>query len=142
MAEVIARREAMGHGVGGLSFRSAGTSTLPGLPASQGALSAAQRHGLTLQDHTSTPLSLELIQGADLILTMGPSHAIRVAELGGEGKVELLGVFADPQGDDIRDPTVPDPFGGDDDQYEATYLTLERHVRRVLERLAQEEGGE
>jgi protein-tyrosine phosphatase len=142
MAEVIARREAEGLGLGGMTFRSAGTSTIPGLPASEGALGAARRHGLTLEGHRSTPLSHGIIQEADLVLTMGPAHSIRVADLGAEGKVELLGAFALPPEGDPGDPAVPDPFGGDDDRYEATFLTLERHVRRVLEWLAQEEGGE
>jgi L-threonylcarbamoyladenylate synthase len=141
MAEVIARRESDVYGSGNLTFRSAGTSTVPGLPASEGALGAAERHGLSLGGHRSTPLSHDLVREADLILTMGPAHAHRVAELGGEGKVELLGTFAQAQEGISGDPSVPDPFGGDDNRYEATFLTLESYVRGVLERLAQKEGG-
>lgn len=138
MAEAIARRLAAESGAGALEFRSAGTSTVPGLPASEGALRAVQRHDLTLETHASSPVSRELVAWADLILTMGPSHLLRVLELGGDGKSALLGAFS--QGlDDKMDPAVPDPYGGDDQVYEATFLTLEAMVTAALDRLFREE---
>jgi protein-tyrosine-phosphatase len=142
MAEVIAREVAREIGLDRLSFRSAGTSTIPGLPASEGALGAAQRHGLSLDDHLSAPLSQRLIEGAELILTMGLPHLIRVVELGGEGKSALLGAYAQENDGRAVEPSVPDPFGGDDEVYEATYLTLEAYVRAALERLASRKGRE
>lgn len=142
MAEVIAREYAESLGLEGTTFRSAGTSTLPGLPASEGASGAARRHGLSLEGHSSTPLSMDLVQAAELILTMSPSHLIRVVEMGGEGKAELLGVYANPEVGAGVDPSVPDPFGGDDEIYEATFRTLENYVKGALERLARKRGGE
>ena len=38
------------------------------------------------------------------------------------------------------EPSVPDPFGGDDQVYETAFLTLEAYVRGVLQRLASQEG--
>ena len=140
MAEVIARRAAVEKGMGGTEFRSAGTSTVTGLPASEGALRTARRHGLTLQGHTSTPLSKETIDWADLILTMGPSHLIRVFELGGDGKSALLGAYAQGS-DNAVEPAVPDPFGGEEGTYEATFLTLETMVTAALDRLARGKEG-
>lgn len=142
MAEAIARRMARQRGLTELSFQSAGTSTLPGLPASEGAQGAAERHGLSLDSHRSRPLSQELIEEADLILTMSTAHLIRVSELGGEGKSELLGLFAQPEKTGGGDLSVPDPYGGADEVYEATFLTLEAYVEGALERLGPEEGGE
>ena len=123
----------------GAEFRSAGTSTIPGLPASEGALRAGDRHGLRLEGHASSPLSRQLIDWADLILTMGPAHLITVLELGGEGKTSLLGAFSGGL-DEAMEPAVPDPYGGDDEVYEATFLTLEPMVKSALDRLASEEG--
>lgn len=139
LAEAIARRMAKERGSLPLEFRSAGTSTVSGLPASEGASRAAERHALALDGHSSAPLSAELLRWADLILTMGPSHLMRVVELGGAGKSALLGAFAAGV-DEATEPMVPDPYGGDDETYESTYLTLERMVTRVLDRLG-EEGG-
>jgi protein-tyrosine-phosphatase len=120
-----------------MEVRSAGTSTMAGLDASEGASRAAERHGLSLQGHSSTPLSREVVDWADLILTMGPSHLVRVRELGGDGKSALLGAYAGGS-DDAEGAAVPDPYGGGDEVYEATFRTLEAMVRAVLERLAGE----
>jgi protein-tyrosine-phosphatase len=137
LAEVIALRAGTEKGRREMEIRSAGTSTTAGLDASDGALRAAERHGLSLQGHASTPLSREAVDWADLILTMGPSHLSRVRELGGDGKSALLGAYAGGS-DDATGPAVPDPYGGDDEMYEATFLTLETLVSAALERLAGE----
>ena len=142
MAEAIAWAMAEELDLEGVSFRSAGTSTIPGIPASQGALGAAHRHGLVLNGHLSAPLSQELIETADLILTMSLSHLIRVVELGGEGKSALLGAYAQEGDGTATEPSVPDPFGGDDQLYETTFLTLETYMRGVLQRLASQEREE
>ena len=97
MAEAIARRLAAAAGSEELEFRSAGTSTVPGLPASEGALRAALRHDLTLVDHVSNPLSRELIDWADLILTNGHFYTVNPEQLRAEalavkdGKILALG---------------------------------------------------
>lgn len=139
MAEVLARGLSGTGGFHRVEVRSAGTSAVSGSPASQGALRAAQRHGLVLADHESSPLSPELIAWADLVLTMGPGHLARVEELGGVGKSALLGAFS--QGEEGgQEPVVPDPFGGDDETYEATFRTLEEMVTAAMDRLSMEPG--
>jgi len=62
--------------------------------------------------------------------------------LGGGEKAILLGAFAngeDPGADQEMDHrhSVPDPFGGDDGVYEATYESLARYMERVLDRLSE-----
>jgi len=78
----------------------------------------------------------DALDWADLILVMSPSHLVRVSGMGAGEKVTLLGAFAagdDPEG---VPEAVPDPFGGSDEEYEATFVLLERLVGRVLDRLA------
>lgn len=134
MAEAIARREIDSLGWSGVEVRSAGIAAVPGAPASAGALAAAENDGLDLSEHRSTLLTAELVEGSDLVLTMSPSHLARVAELGGEDVVALLGAFAEGPGED-RGPGVPDPFGGADEIYEMTFRILEDLVSRSLRRL-------
>jgi protein-tyrosine-phosphatase len=139
MAEALARRVALRWGSDVVEVRSAGTSTVRGLPASDGAKGAASRHGLDLTSHESTPLTSNLVAWADHVLAMGTSHLRRVRELGGGAKSALLGEVA--QGDAGRaDLSVPDPFGGDERLYEEVFETLEAYVTRALERLL-EDGG-
>ncbi|MFC1660711.1 low molecular weight protein arginine phosphatase [Gemmatimonadota bacterium] len=140
LAEVLARGLSRTRGLEALDVRSAGTSTVHGLPASEGALRAADRHALDLQSHQSTPLTPELVAWADLILTMEGTHLQRVQELGGGGKAALLGVFAQGVEGGGRELSVPDPFGGDDRIYEEVFHTLEGYVDGALQRLSGEGG--
>lgn len=135
MAEAIARKAADDRGWLHLEVRSAGTGALMGAPPSDGARSAAARHGLDLEAHRASPLTGEALDWADLVLTMSPSHLLHVVELGSGDKAALLTAFA--AGDDPTDvpDSVTDPFGGSDDEYEATFTLLERLVARALHRL-------
>ena len=134
LAEALARRELEELGWSRVEVASAGAAAASGAPASVGALRVAERQGLDLSGHRSTPLTAELVERADLILTMGPSHLLRVLEMGGEERVALLGAFADGR-DGGEGPAVPDPFGGDDDVYEETCRVLEELVTRSIRRL-------
>jgi protein-tyrosine-phosphatase len=119
-----------------VEVRSGGVNALAGVPASTGSLDAARRHGLDLSTHRSREVDAALIDWADLILVMSPSHLVRLAQLGGAGKAALLDAFAygDEGGEDVG-RGVPDPFGGDDEAYEVTYRTLEELVAKSLRRL-------
>jgi protein arginine phosphatase len=135
MAEVIARRGVEARGWHHIEVRSAGTGTVAGLPPSEGATRAVARHGLSLEDHRAMPLTEEALAWADLVLTMSPSHLVRVVALGGGAKASVLTAFAaeaDPA--DVPDSVI-DPFGGSDEEYEATFTLLERLVERALHRL-------
>jgi protein-tyrosine-phosphatase len=137
LAEVITRRALAERGWGGVEVRSAGVATHAGLPASEGALRSGARHGLDLSGHRTNALTPELVEWADLILTMGPNHLSRTLELGGEGRATLLTAFAAGEEEDGGDHGgVADPFGGDDQAYEETYEALSALVEGVLGRLA------
>ena len=115
---------------------SAGTGAVPGGAASRGSQNAAARHGLDLTHHSSTHLDARVVENADLILTMGPHHLSRVVALGGAERSALISAFAIGSDNPFAGPPVADPFGGDDETYEATYLELDRLVTAALERLA------
>jgi protein-tyrosine phosphatase len=136
LAGALAEREvaALGWRV---EVRSAGVGAMSGAPASEGSLGAAVRHGLDLSEHRSRPLDDELVGWADLILVMSPSHLLRLAELGVAGKAALLDAFArgDEGVDEDAGAGIPDPFGGDDQDYEDTYLMLEQLIPKALRRL-------
>lgn len=134
LAEALARRELDERGIGGVEVRSAGIGAAPGSPASEGSLRVAERYGLDLSGHRSRPLTPELVESSDLVLVMSPAHLLRVLQLGGDGKVALLSGFAEGRDDHGGDP-VPDPFGGDDEIYEATYQALRQMIGRAIGRL-------
>ncbi len=134
MAEAIARRSLEARGWDNVTVRSSGTSAYAGGKASGGALRAAAGGGLTLDEHVSQPLTGDLVEWASLILTMSPSHMYDVTDLGGADKASLLGSFA-PDADEDAPPSVPDPFGGSDEEYVDTYRMIAELVEAMLTRL-------
>src|SRR5260221_12925534 len=114
---------------------SAGTGAWDGAPASEGAYLVGLERGLDLSGQRARLLTRELVEGADLILTMARHHRARVDELGGEGRVFVLGEYAGRDGEDAE---VSDPFGGDLDVYRDTCAELEALSTAVTERLARE----
>ena len=118
-----------------VEVRSAGVSAVRGVPASDGSLRVGARHGLDLSGHRSRPVDDELLGWANLILVMSHGHLLRLAELGVAGKAAVLDAFANGEEGAGEGADVPDPFGGDDHDYEEAYRTLEELVGKALHQL-------
>jgi protein-tyrosine phosphatase len=132
MAEAIANEALRKREWSHVSVASAGATAVAGIPASAFAVQIASEHGLELGHHQSRPLSPELIDWADLILGMSPSHLIAVGELGGEERVALITDFIDGPGLGL---TIEDPYGSDPEAYRRTFKQLEDAVESLLQRL-------
>jgi protein-tyrosine phosphatase len=106
----------------GISVISAGSYAMPGAPAAAAAVEAVKGMGADLSHHRSRPLTVELIHQADMIFTMGRSHAMAVQALvpSATDKVATL----DPAGD------IEDPIGGDT----ALYRTLAGQLQTLIEK--------
>jgi len=131
MAEAIARAELERRGWQHVDVRSAGTGAVPGSSASGEAVIVARERGIDLSLHAAQPLSPDLIDWADLVLAMGPSHMHALLDLGAADKAAFVTDFAE------EDPGRPiaDPFGGDQECYRETYQQLEQAVSALLDRL-------
>jgi protein-tyrosine-phosphatase len=132
LAEAIARKIAIDRGLTDLEVASAGTSAWDGAAASDGALLVGMEHGLDLSNHRAQLLSRELVASADVVLAMGPHHLERVQALGGTNNAWTLTGYAS-HGKNER--AISDPVGAELAVYRATYLELEREIRRALDRL-------
>jgi protein-tyrosine-phosphatase len=121
-----------------IEVTSAGTGAWDGAPASEGAYLVALEHGLDLSAHRARLLTRELVDAADLVLTMARHHRARVQELGGEGRTFVLGEYAGKSGPPAE---VSDPFGGDLEVYRETYGELEDLVERAVKRVVTETHG-
>jgi protein-tyrosine-phosphatase len=135
LAEALLKRELAERGLEGVEVSSAGTGAWDGAPASEGAYLVGLEHGLDLSAHRARLVTRELVQAADLILTMARHHRARVEQLGGGGKTYLLGEYA---GRHDADAEVRDPFGGDLDGYRETLEDLLQVTGAVADRLARE----
>jgi protein-tyrosine-phosphatase len=118
----LLRQKAAAAGLA-LTVDSAGTAAADGDSASAGTIRALARRGIILNDHRSRPLPADL-SVYDRIWCMTSRHAAAVRALG--VPPERLGVVAADQGG------VPDPFGGDDGEYEACARVLESEAVRLL----------
>jgi protein-tyrosine-phosphatase len=132
MAEALLREALASRGAEQVTVSSAGTGAWDGAPASEGAYLVALEHGLDLSGHRAQLLTRELVKASDLILTMSGHHRARVAELGGEDKVHLLGEYAGREGKS----EINDPFGSDLASYRATYDELQEMIAGVVGRVA------
>ena len=110
----------------GVSVVSAGSFAMPGSRATPQAVEALRGLGADLSHHRSRPLTVELIHQADMIFTMGRSHAMAVAALvpSATEKVATL----DPRGD------IDDPIGSD----VTVYQDLAGQLRKLIESRLQE----
>lgn len=125
MLETLLRAALHNAHLDSIEVSSAGTAAIHGEPASDGAQRAMQRRGLDLSHHVSRPLRDLDLKHFDQFWCMTPNHA---AVLSGWGVPEELihVVNADGGG-------VPDPFGGDDDDYEACAAVLELAARDLAQ---------
>ena len=125
---LLARSGKVAGGGGAIHVSSAGIGATAGAPASPEAVRAIRELGYSLNRHASRPLTRRLIEEADIIYTMTPSHLAAVLELdpGVKDKVVLL----DPEGGD-----VPDPIGQGSEVYDRSARRLLDLVSRRLEEL-------
>ncbi len=136
MAEAIARRILMDKlrvtemelESKGVTVISAGSFAMPGSRATPAAVEAVKALNADLSRHRSRPLSVELIHQADVIYTMGRSHAHAVMSLvpHAADKTRTLS----PNGD------IEDPIGSDI----AVYQELAGELKVMIEKRLEEQA--
>jgi len=132
LAAAVARAAVARRGWRHVAVQSAGLSALTGSPAAENAVRVAGEHGLDLTGHEAQPLTPELVAWADLVLGMGPSHLIGIADMGGGEKAALVTDFLDGPG--LGRP-IDDPIGGDTETYRRTLAQVSEAVEGILRRL-------
>src|SRR5438445_1417831 len=89
LAAALLERALVERGIEGLAVASAGTGAWDGAPVSEGAYLVGLERGLDLSGHRARLLTRELVDGADLILTMARHHRARADERSEEHTSEL-----------------------------------------------------
>ncbi|MEQ6390175.1 low molecular weight protein arginine phosphatase [Bacillaceae bacterium S4-13-58] len=120
------------------NVKSAGVYAGQGMPASEGTQNALQAKGIPCE-HQSQPVSKEVIDWADLILTMTEEHKqALIMEFPETGrKVFTLKEYVNIDSNESRD--IMDPFGGPQHVYEKTFEELEKYVELLVEKLENED---
>lgn len=114
--------------------KSAGTSAVVGASATDYSIEAAKIWDADISDHESQQLTQELVDEADLILTMTPKHLSIVRDLitDSQEKSFLLKKFpdSDPEGE-----SVDDPIGQSLDRYNETFLEIGEYLGSYLKEI-------
>jgi protein-tyrosine phosphatase len=112
----------------GFQVLSAGVAAGAGSPASSDAVRLLLSEGIDLTHHVSQQLSEELLDQADLILTMTRGHrdVILMTRPDAEQKVKLLS----PEGRDISDP-----IGGGLTEYENCKTEIVTYLQELIDEI-------
>ncbi len=120
--------------VTGVEVSSSGTYANDGAPASPLGVSVAAENGIDTSGHRARLLHRDLIERADLVLTMEADHIYEVLRIapGAEHKTHPLGGYnLDLESGGALDLTIFDPIGGDVNDYRRAYAIIERHLKRA-----------
>lgn len=136
MAEFLLRDLARKHGLD-IQTRSAGIYAVVGAPATEETIAVLGEWGIDAQEHRSQPLSWELLDWADLILTMETWHKEHILAKAPElqGRVFVLTEFVGEDGE------VPDPYGTARHAYREIRNLIQRLVSKVICKLQDKSEG-
>ena len=115
-------------------IESAGVFAEIGQPASEEAIKALGEMDIDLTFHRSKPVSEDLIEKSDLILTMTQAHAMILSAMA-QDKVFSLMEYIGEQGD------ISDPYGGDVEDYRETAKEIYDALVDVVEKIADENNS-
>lgn len=132
MAEALARHAIEERAWSGVEVASAGTGALAGSPASEEVPRVLDEDAVPLHDHQARELTPELVEWADAIFVMGPSHRVAVEAMGGAGKVAPVTAYLP---DDEAGRAVVDPIGAGLQVYRATRDQLRRAIDALLDEI-------
>jgi len=132
MAEYLTRELAKQKGVN-VEVRSAGIFAVYGEPATEETIAVLSELGINAKGHRSQPLDWDLIDWADIILTMEVWHKqqILAREPETERKVFTLPEFVG------EDSEVPDPYGTARNAYRQVRNQIQRLVEKAIGKIAE-----
>lgn len=138
MAEALARQWAQNSGAGrGLQFLSAGLAAWPGQPASPQAVETMRGGGIDITSHQARQVSADLVQKAEVILTMTHQHKIILLGQFPEaaGKVFTLTEFAGGEG---GPGDISDPYGRPVEIYRRCASEMQALIGKALHKIVKE----
>ncbi len=132
MAEALARHKAEKLNIPA-QFYSAGIYAKKGDAASFNAVAAMKDMGINLRGHVAVPVTAEMIDYSDIILTMTRGQKAILCSLFPEsnGKVFTLLEYIGDAGDII------DPFGGDINTYRECSLIIATSIDKLMIKLGE-----
>ena len=114
------------------SFAAESAGVFAGGKASENAAMVMSEIGIDIKDRYARQVTLDIINDADLILTMSKAH--KDALLNFTDNVKTLGEFIG------TGEEVADPFGGSIEEYRACRKKLEEMIKKAINKLSEDEN--
>ena len=132
MGEAMLKHKLEKQGAQLVSVSSAGIGTVAGAPASFIGVTVLRSNGVELRGHRSRPLTRKMMAQSDMVIAMAQDHYDKMTRNYPEfaDKIFLLRTFLNDE--DVEDPSVEDPIGGDWEAYVRVYQVLDRELDRIV----------
>jgi len=132
MAEGILKKRLADARLRNVQVLSAGIGTLDGYPATPAGVETAQKHGIDISDHHSRRLTGKLFKEVDLVFALADNHYEFMRNFpDADKKLYMMKGFPEQNLAD-KEHSVDDPLGGTAEEYEETFLEIEREIERAL----------
>ncbi len=139
MAEGILRKLLKDRGISEIKVSSAGTCTLENMLPSPFAIQASQQNDVDISRQRSRQLTRRILEQADLILVMAPEHmdSIKRVDEKSLGKAFLLKLYPQSRllSNEERNQgvlSIKDPIGGSVEDYERSFMEIQKEVKRIF----------
>lgn len=135
IAEALMKEMAKEKGLD-IKVKSAGIYALDGQEASEEAIRVMQEEGIDISGHRANILYRNLVEDADLILTMSRSHKQQLLSKYGflKGKIFTLKEYAYSKEEDVEDP-----FGRGIEAYKIAKAEIKEALKKIIDKLS--DGG-
>ena len=112
--------------------KSAGLAAIFNMGASAPAIKLMREEQIDISDHTTTMLTGEMLEQADVVFVMSEQHRSGITGWfkNSQAKVHLLREF-DKVNDDPFYPDVPDPAGGGIETYRECLKIIRRSIKKA-----------
>ncbi|VTQ53636.1 arsenate reductase/protein-tyrosine-phosphatase family protein [Rahnella aceris] len=114
----------------GKRIDSAGTSALVDSPADATAVTIAEKHGLSLDNHKGRQYTSSLGRQYDLILVMEKSHLEKITRISPEARGKTM-LFAHW----LNQREIPDPYRKSEEAFDSVFQLIEHAGQRWIEKL-------
>ncbi len=122
-------------------IRSAGVAALETDTAAEQAIQVMGSRGIkAIEEHQATPINSELIEYADLILTMTRNHKERLLNIYPEAKTKIYTlkeytILENEKQDTTFNYDIDDPYGQPVEVYQQCAAELEIYLKRLLTKI-------
>jgi len=137
MAEGILRKRLRELARDSIDVCSAGVNALNGLPPSDGTVKVMAEEGVDVSGFSTKNVTADMINRADLILTMTPAHKDEILAIAPEAasKTYLLKEYENPSAPASEDLSVHDPMGQPIKEYRTIRDEIKKEIERFVEKL-------